>query len=715
MIRTLLLCLGLLLPGWPSPSATAFDSLARAEELVSNKEWDAARDLLQKHVARTAGHARAHELLGLALLALEENDQAAHQLATAVDIYEAASDKRAASNAARALQKADSLQGSRASLQRDVTSKMFKAAEKLYDLGHPARALDILEKLGPVASGKDAANVAKLLEKVRSASEKVDLDKAGAEREDGALWPLITYESEHYILEANLEQELVELVAETMDDIHGYYVQLYFDGNAKAASSSKATIRVHPTRDAMLANWTGGSAPEGWWSPGENQVTCYDTRTTTGALEWMLETLFHEASHQFMSLLERKGGSAPAWLNEGTASFFEGTIAMADHRVLWPDAAIKRLANLVTMLNDGTDDPSLKKVVGYSQPGSYPGPYYAWGWGIVYFMQQFEDPDSLEYVYRPLYSRYREQITSRGGSSMELFEEIFLGKDSPLGHVTLEDFDRDWQSWIREKVAPLHLAAKPERRALRNALVTRYTTAAQLAAENKKAPVAEMELLSRALGHIEYIRDKIDAEEDNDVALIRLQADIFERLERPAAAAPLVDRLLQLADLEVWSPSEAESAELEERLQRLDRKNYALRRAESTRKSLAVSARKLFDKYLDAKQPMELRAYTLASQLGAALADSEVLIPEARLLRARIRDQGLLFGRVQSLVAPSKSWTTIFSSDPDRFRAADNRIELQSVRPSALPSSARASCSAARVTDSWSPEFARAIGSSSAC
>ena len=35
------------------------------------------------------------------------------------------------------------------------------------------------------------------------------------------------------------------------------------------------------------------------------------------------------------------GGYVPAWINEGTASFFEGTRAMADHRVLW--RAITRL------------------------------------------------------------------------------------------------------------------------------------------------------------------------------------------------------------------------------------------------------------------------------------------------------------------------------------------------------------------------------------
>lgn len=676
-MRAILLVLGLFLLQ-PLHSDDLED---RAAALVSKKEWSAARDLLADHVARAPGDARAHELLGLALTGLNEKDRAAHHLALALELFEEAGNKRGASNAARGLQKADKLHNKRASLQRDATSKLYKAAEKLFDLGHPQRAVDILERLQPVASGKDAKKAMNLLEKVRAASEEVDLDKASGDKEEGGTWPLITFESDHYILKANLEQELVELVAETMDDIHGYYVKLYFDGDEKAASSSKAAIRVHPTRDSMLSNWSGGSAPEGWWSPGDNQVTCYDTRTTTGSLDWMLETLFHEASHQFMTLLERKGGSAPAWLNEGTASFFEGAIAMADHRVLWPDAAVKRLMSLSAMLNGSMDSPTLADVIGYSSPGSYPGNYYAWGWGIVYFMQQYEDPDTLEFSYRPLYAQYRERITSRGGNSRELFDEIFLGKPSPLGHESFADFDRDWKKWIQEQVAPLHIAPKDERRALRKDLATRYEDAAALAADNKKAPVDELELLSRALGHIEYIRDKIDGEDHHDVDLIAKQALIFERLERPAAAAPLVELLLQLADEGEWAPSTEEYAELETRLQKLDRKNYALRRAESSRKAILRSAQRLFQEYQKLDEPLKLRTYTFANELGQALADSDVLLPAAMELRDEIREEGLLFGRVRSLVAPTSRWISIYNTEPDRFRAKDNTIELSSVRP----------------------------------
>ena len=681
--RALIIC-GLLLaiaaPFSNAISAGGGEIHDEATQLLGQERWEDAAALLREHLGHTSDDAQGHALLGRALLSLKERDEAAHHLAAAVRIYEAQGDKRNSANARRDLAKADGLNGRRERLRRDLTSKLYKSAEQLSESGHPERALEILNRILPVATGKDAAKVTKLREQVRAAFEEVDLDKAGEERGEEGIWPLITYESKHYVLKANLEEKLTKLVADTMDDVHNFYVLVYFDGDEKAAKGAKATIRIHPDRETMLGNWQGGSAPEGWWSPGENQVTCYDTRTTRGNLDWMLETLFHEASHQFMTLLNQRGGNAPAWLNEGTASFFEGTTAMADGRVLWPDAAIGRLQNLAAML-EGNGEPGVIEVIGYSQPGSYPGNYYAWGWGLAYFMQQYEDPETLEYVYRPLYARYRSTITSRGGDSMALFKEVFLGEDSPLEHETLSDFDKDWQRWILRRIKPLHISNKPERRTLRKSLVERYLDAAAKATDDKKAPVSERELLERALGHIEYIRTRIDGEEHPDVVMISLQADIFERLERPEAAAPLVQTLLDLADDGIWAPSDEEYEAFEKRLKGLDRKNWALRRAQSAKRTLARTSRKLLEEYLEADEPMPLRAYTFAATFGAALADKDGLLPAAVELRSEVRELGLLAGEVHALFAPRKEWMTIYNSKAKNFELAPRFISLESVRP----------------------------------
>ncbi|MAF64369.1 MAG: hypothetical protein CMJ84_01745 [Planctomycetes bacterium] len=683
-----LLCALLALP--PEAGAYAAEPDAadgvheRAETFLEGKDYEAAAKLLREHLMRTGDDARARELIGRALLHLDRPDEAAHHLAVAVSLIEAGGDTRGARNARRDLGRADGLSSRRDRIFRDITSKLLKAAESLHENGHAQRALDLLGRIAPVAAGKEAKKVDSLHQKVRAAFQEIDLDSASVERTEAGAWPLIELESAHYKLRCNLEREVVQLVADTMDDIHAYYVSLYLDGDESAISGARATIRIHPDREKMLEHWGGGGeGPAGWWSPGENKVTCYDTRTNGGSLDQMLLTLYHEASHQFMTALSRKGGWAPAWLNEGTSTFFEGAVAMADHRVLWPDAAIGRLRNLTSMLEHDSG-PSLTEVIGYSGRGSYPGEYYAFGWGLVYFMQQYEDPATLEYVYRPLYARYRERITSRGGNSMELFGGVFLSADSPLDHETFADFERDWRRWILEEVKPMHIGPAAKRRERRAAAAGRYLEAAAAAGGGRKTTAVEREFLARALGHIEYVRTKIDKEDGPDLGLLIQQIEVLTRLDRPEACAPLIEQVLDGCDDGSFELDEEPYADFEKRLRTLDRRNWALRNARSRIAGLTRAARRLAEDYLEADPPLLLRAYTFAAEAGTALGDGEELLPLAAQLRGRAREAGLLLGEVRSLAARKADWTTTFSAPAKRFDpSSPSGIRIASVRPSA--------------------------------
>ncbi len=661
----------------------------RAKALLEEEEYEAAAGLLREHLMRTGADARARELMGRALLHLERPDEAAHHLAIAVRMIEASGDTRGARDARRDLQRSDRLNSRRERIFRDITSKLLKAAKSLHESGHAERSLDLLGRIERVATGKDAGKVRALHKTVRAAFEEIDLDSATVDRTEAGAWPLIELESDHYKLRCNLEREVVQLVADTLDDIHAYYVLLYLDGDESAMRGAKATIRIHPDREKMLENWGGGGpGPAGWWSPGENKVTCYDTRTAGGSLDEMLLTLYHEASHQFMTALSRKGGWAPAWLNEGTSTFFEGAVAMADHRVLWPDAAIGRLRNLAGMLEHDSG-PSLADVIGFADRGSYPGEYYPFGWGLVYFMQQYEDPRTLEYSFRPFYARYRERITSRGGDSMRLFEEIFLGADSPLAHQNLADFERDWRRWILEEVKPLHIGPRAERRLRRTRAVERYLQAAEAAGGERKTTAEEREFLTRALGHIEHVRTRIDAEHGPALDLLLEQVEVLTRLDRPEATAPLIEAVLDGCDEGLFEIDEERYGELETRLRTLDRRNWALRNARSRIAGLTRAARRLVDDYLEAEPPLLLRAYTFAAEAGTVLDDGEQLLPLSEELRGRAREAGLLLGEVHSLAARKGNWMKIFSAGAKLFAPASAAgIRIVSVRPSAYVNTA---------------------------
>lgn len=691
--RFLLLALA---PGWLAAPAAAItpaqpsapglrsveDPTGRARELLRAGSPGEAVELLRAHLARASDDPEARQVLAEAYLAQGQPDPAAHHLALAVAQLEGRGDQRAARQALSALRRADPLSARRERLLQDITTRLFEAAGRLVEHGHPERALELLERVLPIAAGREADAARALHERVRASFERVDLDASGgAEPVEGFL-PVRLHESRHYRFEANLELEVLERLGRTMDALHAYYVDIFFDGDGRKARAPKALVRIHPSWDSLAEEWSGGrdSAPAGWWSPGENRVVCYDTRASAGSLEGMLATLFHEASHQFTSLLAR-GGSIPSWLNEGTASFFEGAVAMADDRVLWPDAALGRLQSLAFALEyPRADTPKLEAVLGWEQPGSYPGPYYAWGWGLVYFLQQYEDPDTLAYVYRPLYARYRERILGGGRGSAALFAEVFLGPDSPLGHRDLSDFERDWRRWILEEVRPLHLAPPERRRFLRLERAQLYLDAAELAAARRRPAVGEAELLTRALGHLEYVRRDLDGPERPDGELLLRLAEILVRLNRGPSAAPLLEQVLDLADQGAFALDEERYAEGERRLRQLDAPNWALRSARSRSAALTRNARRLLGDYLAREPALTLRSYTFAAEVAGALGDAE-LAARAAELRLAARDSGLLLGRVEPLAARRRdAWYTLVVAEPRRFEAERGRILLDAVR-----------------------------------
>lgn len=660
-----------------SALSTAADEaqVEEARKLAKSGQWEDVVRVLEEHLRFSMGDEDTHRLLGDALARLGRPDEAAHHYGLALDIV---GEGKGRSSIERAMRKVDPLARKRDDVLEKIAKTLLESARKLYRGGHTERCLELLERIRPIATGKELAEAGALIDSIRAATIEVDLDRSASDGEPSGGWPLFEHETDHYVLKCNLEPEVVYALATTMDDLHAYFVQIFFDGDERRAKGRSPTIRIHSSRERMLEEWQGESTPAGWWSPGEWRIVTYDTRDGSGSLDFMLEVLFHEASHHFMALFSR-GGNTPAWLNEGTACFFEGARAMADSRVLWPDAAYARLQSLNGMLgNKGGGGPNLRSTISFNEGGSYGGEFYPWGWGLVFYMQQYEDPDTLEYVYRPLYSQYRETIIKKG-EPLELFEEVFLGPKSPSGIESLDQWGEHWRSWIQETVHPLHFGGK--RRELRLAEIEKYMEAADKAAKKKKAPVTEEDLLMRALGHVEFIRTRIDGPEEQDPRLILQQADIMERLGRPESAAPLLEQAIALAGSRGWEPSDEEVSALVDRLFELDSQNAALRAARARAASLSSSARAMIDAYRDAKHPMLLRSYTFAKLAGTALKDEEVLLPLAAELRKEAKEAGLLRGSSYKLNGSRGSWTTIFSNTEDEFSHSDSRLVIGGVRP----------------------------------
>lgn len=651
------------------------DQRADVEALAESESWQGIVDELEPYFESGQESAWAHEFYGRALFKIGRLDEGAFHLDRAIDMLTAAGEGRGKGFRIlrNELAEADPLSNRRVGFFKKLKRYFAECAGRLIEDGHNDQALDVLERAEWLLTEPGDEELRATLEELRTAKEDVDLDAAGdKERIDGDR-PLVHYESKHYVLDCNLEEDVTKLVGETMDNIFESYVKIYLDGDATRVPMQKAKIRIHGSWDLMVQNWPGQEPTPGlggWWSPSEGQVTCYDTRTRSGSLDEMLGTLFHEASHQFMTVLSSRGGRSPAWLNEGTASFFEGSRALQDGSVVWPDAAIGRLRSLMYFLSN-PGGPTPAQVVGFDQPGSYAGEYYCFGWGLVYFLQEYEDPDTLAYVWRPYYQEYLQTITTKGGASRELFDKVFLAEGNPGGFATFDDFVAAWKKWIIEEVWPMHSGNQP--RALRLARVEKYVAAADRAAIKRTAGVTEQDLLERALRDIEYVRTQIDTTDLPDGEVILRESEIARRLGRDGAEAWMIQLALDLSDDGDWDGLDDEAyTELADRLGKINKSYRSLSLIRNRTRALRRDARKLLADYL-AEGHFELRAYTFAARAGAALRDPE-LRSEADRLRGQAAETGTLSGSIQPL--DGEQWSSIYSSDPGFFSHSKDALEL---------------------------------------
>ncbi len=654
---------------WATAGSATGDVSKEAGALVARKRHAEAAELLVHWLQRNEGSPEEHELYAEALAGLDRLDESAFHAERARTLLREADDDGSRSYRALTndLAKRDPLARRRDAFFKEVTKTWLDLAKRLEKDEQGERAGGLLARVTPHATGKERRELEKLAARLASATREVDL--GGTQTAEGTL-PLLELESKRYELACHLERDVAERLADTMDDIFESYVQVYFEGDGRRASGRKATLHIHPSHAAMMKHWTDPSrSVGGWWSPGEWVVHAYDTRSDQGSLEPMLETLFHEASHQFMTMLS-KGASPPSWLNEGTASFFEGARAMEDGRVLWPDAARNRLLSLTGMLTRG-NGPDVFDVISYDEPGSYAGEYYPFGWGLVYYFLQYEDPETLAYVWRPYYDAYTQRITTRGGEPYEVFEEIFLAPGNPGGFEDFDAFRAAWSEWIRSEVFPLHQGRDIER--LRRAKLTRYLEAANRVRDGADAgTVTEAEFLERALQHADSLRNGA-VTPDGEILL--LQAELLQRLARDGTAAFFIEAALALVEEGSFELAEDRRAALEARLSELDGQSSPLRTLRLKERLLRTKARRLADDYAALERPYLLRAFTFALEAGRLFDDTEVLLPRADELRRETVAHGLVPSRIVQVGAGA--WQNL-SEDDDvaEFEAERGEVML---------------------------------------
>ncbi len=246
-------------------------------------------------------------------------------------------------------------------------------------------------------------------------------------------------ETPHYKVKTNAGYRVLKTVATAMEQVQFFYREFH-QYKTKGESIPVANVLIFKSAEEYK---TLGNQPVEWaaghWD-GTNVVT-YDARNGgEGGLTGMLDTLFHEASHQFTTLAG--GGAVPAWLNEGMASFFEGTKLLSNGKLAWNLPVPGRLYPLVEDLRGPKPNGIAKVMTGEVDDYRVNYPY---GWGIVYYLYNAEDDDG-RLLYRSGMREYFQEYNSE--DHVGRFTEFFVTRPKLPGVATLADFEKRWKDWI---------------------------------------------------------------------------------------------------------------------------------------------------------------------------------------------------------------------------------------------------------------------------
>ena len=337
-------------------------------------------------------------------------------------------------------------------------------------------------------AGNEVSGGAFVAAKVRSKSESW-IAKQNAKHEDWETrWERRT---DAYDVETNLDYEFFETLCAAMDEVNIFY-RLVYDYTKKAPRVRLAVHRKRSDFDRFSQDVIGrpiqSESVGGYWVSTLNTVAAYDRSYGNPDMTrddlWL--TLFHEASHQFMSILmsknERKGIYTPTWLDEGTASYFEGCQIKADGTIVKNNIAERRLRSW-WFLENSERKHSLEDLIAHPRntgPAdgtlSYEGEFYPYGWAFVYFLLNYEENDRRVYappitpgqgipaeykavrkagklVYREPYLKYLEHFAKEGNKEnsrtypLEMAKKFFVDEVGDPDVPNWDAFEARWRKF----------------------------------------------------------------------------------------------------------------------------------------------------------------------------------------------------------------------------------------------------------------------------
>ncbi|MFT5287044.1 MAG: tetratricopeptide (TPR) repeat protein, partial [Planctomycetota bacterium] len=360
------------------------------------------------------------------------------------------------------------------------------------------------------------------------------------------------YKSEYYTVYTDAGYKVLIQAAKAMDQMHLFYKDFF----SVTGSVARIDLNIFKTREGYLKK---GIGPPVEWSGGHFTGGAVETYIGQSGFQGALSTLFHEAAHQFVN----KATSAGGWLNEGLASFFQGTRLQANGTVLMNLPAMDRMGPLVARLRRGWMK-DVKDGIDAGEPNKTPETSptfdvilqnkYAWGppwyaptWGVVYFCYNYQDPKDGRFIYRESFLEFLNKSGGRtGDSAVGNFEKVVLENPAPPTSgvksdialpETVAELNELWKDWLinlSDEVNGVKVGERPYLNWGRYAIQRKeFTTAAEHFEKGLAATPNVPELMS---GYAELLADEL-GNEDRAAKLILQVLRVLESADEPDTRA----------------------------------------------------------------------------------------------------------------------------------------------------------------------------------
>ncbi len=458
-------CLALAAVAFVPPDARVDHAAELAQQARSALDGGQAEDALraaQEALEWSPEDAQLLDLASRAAEAAKEPDLALCCAAQALELCTTPESAALAEAARKRIAELDPLAGKDQALLGEYAATLFAlgndcASRKLW-----VNAVDLLSRTQGSPSGSAAeAALAKIYDNKKAVEALLDsgLDvpirarkargsaaKAAEEDKKHSSWSNPwEIKGDCYTIRTDMPRALGEQMSVAMEQMNAFYRKVFHVKEHGGGDTARVVISVYKSRAEFDANENKPDADvAGFFVPGANRVATYDPREDGRPLSELWSTLFHESSHQFTHLIS--ADLIPAWLNEGTASYFEGARLLPNASVETNLVPEERLAWLPELFKK--NEPTLEDVVRYYEPGSYEADYYPMGWGLVYFLLNYENEKSQR-IYEPLYRDYMAAYKSGGKHDvLGRFVDFFVTKAKDPAVKSFADFEARWKKWI---------------------------------------------------------------------------------------------------------------------------------------------------------------------------------------------------------------------------------------------------------------------------